>query len=167
MPRNNVRCRAFTLLECLSAMLILGVSAMAITLAMTAGHQLGNEGIRHVRGLALAEAIADEIIRLPYADPDDGSTVVGPDAGESNRQTFDNVDDYDGYREAIGTVANLVGAARTAEYGDYARSVTTAPATLSFAGLSAPVEGLIVSVTVSDAKGQQWTIARFVPEPFE
>lgn len=56
--------------------------------------------------MELAEDLMEEILSKPFYDPNGAACNPGPDAGEtySNRATLDNVDDYDGYTEAVGHI---------------------------------------------------------------
>ena len=168
MTANHARRRAFTLLECTVAILVLGVSVVAITQAMVAGQQQSHEALHHRRGLVLAESMVDEVVRLPFADPEVGAVSIGPEqAEEGDRSLFDDADDFDGHLEVVGSLADASGTPYQTQYQKFNRSVTTRASTQVVAGFSAPIEGLEVIVTVTDEEGQQWKVARFVPRPVE
>ncbi len=105
------------------------------------------------------------MIALPYADPDDESTTLGPEAGETGRTLYDNVDDFHGFSETAGNVADLAGSAYGGRYDDFSRSVTMAAGSETISGFSAAISGWNVTITVIDSRGQQWTLTRFIPEP--
>ena len=49
--------------------------------------------------LALAQQLISEIQPLPYKDDSLTGVLFGPELGESDRGSFDDLDDYDNYRE--------------------------------------------------------------------
>jgi prepilin-type N-terminal cleavage/methylation domain-containing protein len=167
MPASRNRIaprRGFTLAEVLIAASILALAAAALAQALSAGHQTVHDALHQARAQALGEALLDEVISLPYDDPQ-GAAAIGPDAGEASRAAFDNIDDFHGYSEAAGSLADAQAAAYPAVYQDFARSVTVSASTQTVAGYAAPVEGLAIVVTVTDATGRSWPISRFVRKP--
>ncbi len=93
--------RGVTLIECAGAALILGI---ILTAALRAAAAAGKSQVTSGRALAgalLAEGLMNEITVLSYSDPS-GSVTIGVDSGEtpSNKATFDDVDDYDGWTES-------------------------------------------------------------------
>ena len=102
---NNPKCEAFTLIEALLASGILAMVLSAALLPFTVGLQNDLYSGRHVEAVALAQGLMEEIIAKPFYDPDHPDDLTpGPENGESARNQFDNVDDYDGYTEAAGSV---------------------------------------------------------------
>ena len=114
--------------------------------------------------MSLAEALLEEIMALPYQDPE-GASSPGAEAGESGRSNFDNADDYHGYTESMGTVVDVAGTSYGTTFARFSRSVSATYSTLTVAPLGDPVDGLSVTVTVQDERGVQWTTSRFIPEP--
>jgi len=161
--RTPRRCRGFTLAEVLLAAAVLAVAVIAITQAVVAGQAASYAALHDSRGLALAEALMEEIVALPYDDPDGGGGL-GPEAGENDRTQFDNADDFDGYEESIGDVVDVAGNAYPVTFERFSREVTASFDTNSTADFG-DVDGLTVTVTVTDDKGRVWTISRFIAEP--
>jgi len=108
----------FTLVEAVITIAIISVALLAISQALAFGLRHSSDGISHARTINLAQAYFEEISAKRYAEttPVGGvpacspSTIacgsIGPEAGES-RDTFDDVDDYDGLldsppRDALG-----------------------------------------------------------------
>ena len=94
----------FTLIEVTMATLITGlllVTALNTVGSATRG-QLRNA--ERARATMLGDALLNEIVALPYVDPDTGSGF-GRETGEgnSNRADFDDVDDYHVWVGAIPT----------------------------------------------------------------
>ncbi len=49
--------------------------------------------------VGLAERVMAEVLQTYFQEPS-GATVIGPDAGETTRAAFDDVDDYDNWQAA-------------------------------------------------------------------
>ena len=158
------RC-ALTLAEALIASIILSISVTAVAAALMAGAQQTYAAVETTRASQLVLAMIDEVLALPYADPD-GASAPGPEAGETTRLAFDNVDDYHGYTEVAGAIVDAVGTAYPAAYDAYERTVQVATSSEQPAGLPA-VSGVTITVAVTDANGTR-TFAgasRFVADP--
>jgi MSHA pilin protein MshD len=165
--KRERRKKALSLVEALAASMILAITVMAVASALMAGAQESYEALHTRRAAELAEALMEEIIALPYCDPEDGDCTLslGPEGGETDRTLFDNVDDFHNYAEAAGAVVDAAGTAYPAEYARYARSVSIAQASLQPAGFAAAVAGVTVTVTV-DLDGRTLaTTQRFVAAP--
>jgi hypothetical protein len=93
-----VRARGVTLIEAMVAMLVvavLGLAAHGVSRTILATQDQHVEtGFIDELGISLLEEIAS----LPFDDPQDGGTALGPEAGEwvalGDRALFDDVDDY-------------------------------------------------------------------------
>src|SRR5262245_7814799 len=70
--------RGLTLAECLVALTILPLAVVGVAFSVTAGQQQSFEALRQERAATLAEALMEEILAKPYADPQ-GTTTTGPD----------------------------------------------------------------------------------------
>ncbi|RPI64114.1 MAG: hypothetical protein EHM48_01370 [Planctomycetaceae bacterium] len=90
---------AFTLIEALLAAIILAMAITAITMPFTAGAQSQANDAKRTLAVSLAQDMMEEILSKPFADPG-GVQKSGPETGEITRSLFDNMDDYDGYKEA-------------------------------------------------------------------
>ena len=160
----NRRTGGFTLPEVMLASTILLFVVSALTQAVVSGQMHVYEAIREVRATTLAEAMLDEVLAKPYLDPEGGG-AVGPEAGEDDRGDFDNVDDFDGFVEAAGDVADFSGAVYPQSYANYSRQVAVAATTQTFLGQD--IDGMLITVTVTDERGRTWALDRFVPEESE
>ena len=98
----------FTLAEALLAAVILALTVTAMTMPFTAAAATEIVETRHTLASALAQEMMEEILAQPFADPQ-GGVGVGPEVGETPRNGFDNVDDYDGYSEPAGEIADATG----------------------------------------------------------
>lgn len=142
---------------------VLAFVVAAITQAVAAGQAQSHQILHEVRAVSLAEAMMEEVLAAPYEDPD-GASSEGPDSGENSRDLFDNADDWDGYTESPGTLADHAGAAYPEPFQVFTRSVTAKYQTVNLPTLG-QCSGLQVVVTVRDSHDRAWTISRFVPEP--
>ncbi len=160
MPPPAGRARAFTLFECLMATGVLSIAVLAVAYTFAAGQQETYATLDDMRAQSLAEALMEEVVAHPYIPQGDGN-VQGPDAGET-RPTFVSADDFDGFTEAAGQLKDAAGAAYPAPYQGFSRRVDAAFASASVSGAGAPVAGVMVTVTVSDANGVRCRLQRFV-----
>ena len=140
---------------------VLAVVVTGITQMLQAGLQQSDEAIQIARASALAEAMVEEVLSRPLTDPD-GHVAVGPDAGERSRRDFDAADDFDGLTQAVGEVTDAAGESYGGSYARFGRSVKAQWIDLDT--LLGENRGLQVTVTVTDTRGRQWSIRRFVPE---
>ncbi len=158
------RRHGFTLAEVLLASTILAFVVSAVTQAIVAGQQQTYAALHEQRAVALVEAMVEEVLSKPYADPQ-ASPDAGPDAGETLRSLFDNADDYHNFSQAAGAVTDAADAAYPVEFNAFARSVTCVYGSQNVAALGGTINGLIITVTVTDPTERSWTLTRFVPEP--
>lgn len=156
--------RGFTLAEVLLASAILSLATLAVVQAVSAGQSQTLGALKRSRANALADVLLEEILSKPYADPE-GQTGFGPDTGESARADFDNIDDYHGYTEPAGALADHAGQVYSSGYQGFERSVSVVALTNSVADLGGDHAGVQVTVTVSEPSGRSWVVERFVPEP--
>jgi len=98
----------FTLFEALLAAVILAMAIAAIIVPFTAGAQNEQADARRTLATSLAQEMMEEVLSRPFEDPQ-GSSEPGPEPEEVSRDQFDNIDDYDGYFEAVGEVVNMDG----------------------------------------------------------
>lgn len=164
MRRRFKHCQGFTLAEVLIASAILSFVTLGIVQAVTAGQARTLDALKRARAQALAEVLLEEILAKPYADPE-GDVTFGPDAGEATRSNFDNIDDYHGYLESAGTVADHAAVVYPRDYQSLERSVAVVAVTNSVADLGGDHAGVQVTVSVNEPGGRVWTVERFVPEP--
>ncbi len=90
----------FTMVESVISLLIVGV--MLAALLNTVGSARTSRYLADQRGMAanLADEMMNEIMAQSYEDPDQTTTSIGTEGGETaaaGRTGFDDVDDYDGW----------------------------------------------------------------------
>lgn len=166
IPKRKIRDGGFTLPEVLLASAILTFTVAALAQAIVAGQMQTYAALHDARAIALAETLLDEVLALPYDDPD-GASTAGPESGEVIRADFDNLDDYHGYTQSANAIVDPAGAAYPDDYQGFTRSVNVTYGTLNITEFGGDQTGLTVTVTVSEPGGRSWTLTRWVPEPLE
>ncbi len=152
------------MVEATLATVILGIAVTAIAAALSAGAMQTAESVATRQAGELALAMLEEILVLPYDDPQEAS-ALGPEAGESTRSAFDNIDDFHGYAELAGAVADANGVTYPAAYAAFSRSVSMATSSLQPTGFTSAVGGLTITVTVSSGQRVMLQVDRFVAAP--
>jgi prepilin-type N-terminal cleavage/methylation domain-containing protein len=122
--RTNVG--GFTLVEAMVAVMVLGIAAASVLFPFISGAALQAEGVNRTLAARLASDLMEQILLLPFHDPDDEASYnLGPESGETIPTGFDNLDDYDGYSELQGQVKDATGAVFTdSRYANFSRDVT-------------------------------------------
>jgi MSHA pilin protein MshD len=152
----------FTLMEALIASVILSVVVVALTQAVLAGQQQTYDALLQGRGMALAEAMMEEVLSKPYADPE-GAVALGPDAGETSRALHDNMDDFHNLNETAGNLRDAANTLYPTLFQVFTRVVSARYTTVNVPALGGAQNCLEVTVTVSN-RGRTWTIVRVIPE---
>lgn len=88
-----------TLAESVIAIVIVGVLMVSAMNVAGAAVMVRRMSADRAFALLLAEDLMAEITRLPYSDPDTITVALGPEAGETTRAHYDDVDDYHGFSE--------------------------------------------------------------------
>jgi MSHA pilin protein MshD len=154
-------------MEALFATAVLAFVVAALSQAIVVGQMQTYDAMHSGRAVALAEAMMEEVLVLPYDDPGGGVTI-GPDDGETTRQDFDDIDDYHGFSEAADALADAEGNLYADLYQRFNRRVTVTADDVDVAAFGASQPGLTITVTVQEGDdGRAWTVSRFVPEPSE
>lgn len=116
MTRRTVR--GFSLIELIFFIVIVSVALAGVLQVMQLTTRASADPIVRKQALALAESVLQEVLQKAYTDPD---PLVS--TGETSRDTFDDVDDYNGRTQA--TFTDL-----PAGLSGYAIAIVVAPATL-------------------------------------
>jgi prepilin-type N-terminal cleavage/methylation domain-containing protein len=149
--------RAFTLVESVVAIAIVGIMISAALAAIGASAGAQKVGIKKRQAVQLGNDLLAEIEQYPYEDPDANPTF-GVDAGETSgsRPTYDDVDDYNGYSES--PPEDSSGSAYSA-YSGWTRQVSVQYVNGTDLGVSATDLGLKkITVTVTDPNGAQTSL---------
>jgi len=104
-----MRERGITLVEMVITIMVLAIALISITAAISGGIGRSGDTLVETRAVALAQSYLDEIFGKRFDENshprgippcrDNCSDTLGPDAGETQRYHFDDVDDYDGLVE--------------------------------------------------------------------
>ncbi len=150
-PCSHSKRRGFTALEALIATAILAFLTAAVSGALMAGRAQSQLARDTLSASFLAQALMDEIMRLPFNDPN-GYVTMGPDSNET-RTTFNNIDDYSGFTDGVGTsttsITDLAGNAYPSAYQTFTRTVTMQAVSNTPANWGRTLSGLLITVTVS------------------
>ena len=95
-------------MEALLATAILAMAIFAITMPFSTAAASEQLDGRQTLAVALAQEMMEEILSKPFDDPQ-GASTPGPETGETTRDKFDNIDDYHGYTETPGNIADANG----------------------------------------------------------
>ncbi len=160
---HSGRNRGLTLVESMMALAVLSLAVLAVNFAVVAGQTHARIGDNSILATVLAQDLLEEILALPYDDPD-GASALGPEVPETSRLSFDNADDFHGYTESPGGITDFTGNAYPDDAQVFTRSVAIAASNEYVTGLNTAIAGLTVTVTVWDAQGRSWAITRYIPE---
>jgi prepilin-type N-terminal cleavage/methylation domain-containing protein len=155
----------FTLVEAMLAVVVLGIAAAGVLLPFVSGATVRAEGIRRTLAAGLASDLMEQILRLPFHDPNGIASdyKLGPEAGD-----FDNIDDFHNYTELQGQVKDATGAVFTdPKYANFSRNVTCAYVTVPPQAAQtdpAKCDFILVTVRVDYSGKETATIRRLVSE---
>jgi MSHA pilin protein MshD len=91
MCTNRPRARGFSLVELIFFIVVVSVALVGVLRVMDVSVKSSADPLVRKQALALAESVLQEVLQKAYTDPDPLVTT-----GESTRDTFDDVDDYNG-----------------------------------------------------------------------
>lgn len=156
----NRRQRGFTLIELIVFIVIVSAALAGVLTILNQTTRSSADPMIRKQALAVAEALLEEVMAKPFTwcDPDDAQAatamsavgcaaeVFGPEAGEV-RDTFDNVNDYNGLPP---TDVNITGVGVRAPY-----TAAVAVAATALNGITvASANALLVTVTVIAPNGE-------------
>ncbi|MDO9365874.1 MAG: prepilin-type N-terminal cleavage/methylation domain-containing protein [Methylotenera sp.] len=94
---TNRRPSGFTLIELVIFIIIVSVAVVGILSVMNTVVKSSADPMIRKQAAALADSILEEILLKPYTDPDATET------GETGRDNYDDVDDFNGKTNALFT----------------------------------------------------------------
>ena len=143
----------FTLLEAMMASAILFAVVVSVTMAMTSGQQHAQEAKQRIAASIAAEELMGRIVAL---DIDDSAT----------RKWYDDVSDWNDFREWPGEMVDGNGDDFGPKYRNIGRTVTVLDVSRQVPELSVNVNGKLIQVRAYDASQRTLVeLERFVPEP--
>jgi len=152
-----------SLIEVVVFIVVLGLALAGVMILYSQATRASADPLVRKQTLAIASSLLEEIELRPftYCDPDDAKVYtatgtgdctsverIGPEAGET-RDTFDNVNDYDGFSMADGNIKGADGQVVPSLAG-YSVTVSVANAGGDFAGFAADAV-LLITVTSTHA----------------
>jgi len=84
----------FTLIELIIFIVVVSAGLAGILSVMNTSVKSSADPMVRKQAIALAESVLEEVLQKAYADPD------GTNTGETDRTSWDNVDDYNGKTQA-------------------------------------------------------------------
>ena len=137
-----------TLIELIVAMIVISVALGGVLMVLNFTTRHSADPVLRHQAIAIAEAYMEEITLKNYSDLDGD--------GETSRDQFDDVDDYNNLPDTV--VRDQSGAAIGA-LANY--SVTVSVTNTTYGPSGDEVNGLRVSVTVTDPAGESLTLAGY------
>ena len=98
MYMTNKPQAGFTLIELVVFMIVVSIGVVGILSVMNTVVKSSADPMVRKQAAALADSILEEILLKPYQDPDGLPNIV-----ESGRDTYDDVDDYNGLNQTTFT----------------------------------------------------------------
>jgi len=141
--RSGLGRGGFTLLEALIASVVLALIVLAVAAAVTGGQQSSYEG----RKMVLAAMAGDDLLSDLSALP------------------FDELGAFDGYTQAVGSIATVAGRPYPASYTPLGRRVVVEQVRLLEPETGARIDGKRLVVEVFDAQRVVASVEAFRPEP--
>jgi Tfp pilus assembly protein PilV len=152
------RGRGFTLIEALTASVVLTILVLGMVGALNAAYQQSQATSTNSTAIVLAGELTEEIVSKPYSSSDSlGSGGV--------RSTFTNVSAYNGYTDASNAIPLLEGGASVDATGSqvYGRSVSVSVGSQpSIDSVSPATDFAIVTVSVTCPNGQIVSVPEWV-----
>lgn len=163
--------KGFTFLEIVVALFILTIVLVGFlqifNIAMDASYRARQETI----ATNLGRGLIAEIMTKNFTDPVPGCFTLGPEAGETNRSTFNDVDDYKDYYEAppLGGISGDLGASSmngsggTPDYSRFSRGMSVSYCNISGnnisdVGAGTPTDYKHIKVTVNGPYASNITV---------
>jgi prepilin-type N-terminal cleavage/methylation domain-containing protein len=156
--------RGMTLVECMVAITILAGVSLAASLTLTSGAQQVARADRASRSARLGRDLMEEIRSKAYEDPNQ-TPKFGTESGEKARSDFDDVDDFNGWKQDVGSQTTATGELYDADDQRFSRSVSVTDVSQSVSDLGISVPGRLVTVVVKHQSGEQWQFVQFIPKP--
>lgn len=119
----------FSLIEMVITIVVLGIALTALSSSLFSGVGKNADPLWQTKATQLSQAYLDEILAMKYQEdsPIEGGsvgscTISGPETSETDREKFDDVDDYDGLVETASFLDSTV----SSIYSGYSVSIQVA-----------------------------------------
>ena len=142
------------------ASVVLAIAVIAISATLSASYKQNSIRGNTTTAVALAQQLMEEISAKPIALPAGQTNSPGWSQGQTDRSSYDTVEDYNGYSDLSSSVAADGATFDLGDGGSYTRSVTVQtnaiPATLT--GTAA--DFMLVTVTVTMPHGEKTSVSQ-------
>jgi type II secretory pathway pseudopilin PulG len=159
---TNSSRRGFTLAESLIASVVLAASVIGIAGTLSSSYQQSAVRGNQSTALLLAQQLMEEISSKPI-EITSGANTVGWSGANTNRATYDSVDDYNGYTDVSGSIATTSGS--TYDLGDggsYTRTATVTNNALPSGLTGTATDFVLVTVTVQMPHNQSVSVSQLL-----
>ena len=166
MSYKHVRNRGFTLIECVVSILVLGGLLVAGLQAVGVSTDMRASAAEDARAAAMAESMLSEVLSNYVGEPSSSligglvSGTLGVDLGEvkTQKQTFDDIDDFSGWTESPPQFADGI---NISGYSGWTRAVLVENVDVANPeNVSITRTGLVrVTVTVTTRRGKSVQVA--------
>jgi MSHA pilin protein MshD len=127
MCRNSLSTKGFTLIEIIVALVALAISMTVILSLIVPAEKQSADQLHQIKAAELGQSFLDEILGRAFDENSDmagshwrcdetgyaactATINFGTDSGESNRELFDDVDDYNGFNLLVNSTNNNLNA---------------------------------------------------------
>jgi len=143
------------------ASVVLAVAVVGVAGMLTASYQQSRDLVATSEATALARQLMEEISGKPFAVAAAETDNPGYSVTNTNRATFDDVDDYDGYTDVSTSLKTLSGATQSiGTAGPYTRSVTVTNGVVPTGHTATAANFKLVKVTVTRPSGSPVVISK-------
>lgn len=142
-----------TLVELIVAMVVISIALGGVIMVLNYTTLHSADPVLRQQAISIAEAYMEEIVLKDYLDPDDGAECP---AAEANRDSFDNVCDYNSLPDNL--VRDQFGV-QIVPLASYQVAVVVSDPAITFG--TPPVTGLKIDVTVTDPAGETLTLTSY------
>lgn len=119
MRSNNTKQAGFTLIEIIVGIVMLAISLSVLYSLIVPAEQQSADQIQQIKASELAQGLMDDILSRAFDEKSDMagsqwrcnepsqpscSSSLGKDSGETSRDSFDDVDDFNGFNQKIDAV---------------------------------------------------------------
>lgn len=150
-------------MESLIASVVLAVAVVGISGTIAAAYQQSKDQVSAAESTQLARQLMEEISAKPFEIPlGSANNAAGWSAGNRNRATYDDVQDYHGFTDVSTNITTLSGAIQSfGTAGPYTRSVavTQGPVPVGHTALAKDFKR--VTVTVTRTRGEPIVVSKF------
>ncbi len=159
--RGLLGLKGFSLIELIITILVLAIALSALTSSIFTGVGRNADPMWQSKATQLSQAYLDEILSMRYQEnsPLGGGAVNtcvinGPEAGETSRSLYDDVDDYDG----LSAAADFLDTSTSSNYSGYTVSIAV---TCVGPNNAAATNSKLIAVTITSPTNQNLVFSVF------